>query len=78
MSKFMKIKKWLNQNGLVLTITFIVILIGGYTTQKMLYEIKKFDSTDIGKQPELTPIFICIVLLGVVCIVIEYCKRCKT
>jgi len=73
----MKIKKWLNQHGMVLVVTIIVILIGGYIIETMLYEIRTGDIEQIGAPPDIMPIVVCMIFAGLLCIVIEYCKRCK-
>ena len=74
----MNIRGWLNQNGMVIAIMIIIVVVGGYIVETMLYEIKKGDISEIGASPDIIPLIVCLIVVGITCIVLEYCKRCRT
>lgn len=74
----MKIRKWLNQHGMILVVLIIIFSIGYYIVGTLKYTIETTpDIQEIGGPPSLEHFLMIIAVMMIMVLALEYLKRCE-
>jgi len=74
----MKIRRWLNQWGMQIIVMSVIFAIGYYIFTTIKYTIETTpDVTEIGGPPNIETMIPLVIVLLLLCIIIEYLKRCE-